>query len=397
MKRIKNVLGGMLVAAMFLGAPALAEVDLQQLLDEACAISNVAAVCQISGLLSELGTNVEQFVEAGRDEVRKRLAGGITDVVSSFATDIASGVELPPELAEKLEELVSLPDQYREDYQSAWSKVDELKRKLTDDALEKLKGLLAHEGAGDITVSVDGEEVNLEGMLEQASSTPDACAELVITSPMSESYNDLAEQCRAEREAQKRRFADFLDQASKAALGLIEDTDSAIRGGAISRQAQAEIEGAEILANAQASAERLATEYSLVESAREASSKASELADNAQNASSTRAAVQVLAEGMGAMLEFNVASLAAVQMSLAELAQQQVYTNQQINRVANETVKEVAAQRSSELEDAATELAYFSALANGFLEQGGGLVRSADRLFDTSCAQNPRWWEEGCQ
>lgn len=377
--------------------PAHAEVGLQDLLDEACAISNVTAICQISGLLSELGTNVEQFVEAGRDEVRKRLAGGIIDVVSSFATDIASGVELPPELAEQLEELVSLPDQYKEDYQSAWSKVDELKRKLTDDVLEKLKGLLAYEGAGGITVSVDGEEVNLQGMLEQASSTPDACAKLVITSPISDSYNDLAEQCRAEREAQKQRFTNFLDKASMAALGLIEDTSSVAKDSAKARRAQAEIEGAEILANAQASAERLATEYSLAESAREASSKASELADNAQNASSTRAAVQVLAEGMGAMLESNVASLTAVQMSLAELAQQQVYTNQQINRVANETVKSVAEQRSDELEDAATELAYFTAMANSFLGQGSSLVQNANRLFDTSCAQKPRWWEEGCQ
>lgn len=397
MARIKRPLGVLLLLGFLIGPPpAHAEVDLQELLDEACAISDVTAVCQISELLTELGTNVEQFVDAGRGEIRKRLSGGLADVVESFATDLASGIELPPQLAEKLNELADLPNQYREDYQAAWSKVDELKRTLTDSIVEQLEELIAHEGAGDVTVTVGGEDLTLNKVIERAATTPDVCEELVNTSPMDDGYDRLSEQCRNAREAQRQEFTDFLSQASEAVLDYADRAQATAANVASVVRTQAELEGTGILANAQASAERLATDYSLVKSAQEASNRASELADNAQNASSTRAAVQVLAEGMGAMLESNVASLAAVQMSLAELAQQQVYTNQQINRVARETIKSVADQRSVELEDGATELAYFTALGTSFFEQGDGLVKSASRLFDTSCANQGRWWEEGC-
>ncbi|ADR37793.1 hypothetical protein Ocepr_2345 (plasmid) [Oceanithermus profundus DSM 14977] len=369
---------------------------LNDILDEACAISNVTAVCQIATLLEELGTNVEQFVDAGQGEVRKRLTGGLVDVVEGFTRDIASGVELPPELLNKLEEIANLPEQFREDYQAAWGKVDELKRALSDDMIAELRSLLQYEGGDDLRVEIDGEEVSMNELLAETVQTPQPCERLVVTSPMDDEYGALADACARERAARREKIAQFIAEASRKTFDYAQSSIQAAEQARRNEDAQRQIEGARILANAQASAERLASDYSLAATAKDASSRAKELADNAQNASSTRAAVQVLAEGMSSLLESNTASLAAVQMSLAELAQQQVYTNQQINRVASQTVKEVAGQESELIEEALADAAYFEGLHDAFSEQGESLIRNAEALFDTSCAKKPRWWEEGC-
>jgi len=397
MKRITKVLGALLLLWGFVGAPAYAEPSLQDVLDEACQISGASALCQVSDLIKELGTNVEQFLDAGRDEIRSRLTGGLTDVVQGLVHDVGSGIELPPELASKLKEIVDLPNQYRDDYQQALSKVDELKKSLTDDLVQKIHELMASGEVDDFIATVDGEEVDLQTMLARAAETPEPCSRLVNTSPMSDEYADLARECAGAHASRRQALSDFLDQASSSAIDLAEKSRDLNAKEEANSNAQRQVEGAKILANAQASAERLATDYSLAGSAKEAASRASELADNAQNASSTRAAVQVLAEGIGDMLESNVASLAAVQMSLAELAQQQVYTNEQINRVASNTVKDVAEERSSELEEAVTDTTYLQAVSQAFLEQGDSIVKQADLLFDTSCAKKSHWWEEGCQ
>lgn len=158
-------------------------------------------------------------------------------------------------------------------------------------------------------------------------------------------------------------------------------------------EAQRKVAGQTAVLGAQKGAEALIKDESLKKLGDQVQQASEELWKEAQNATSTRAAVQLLARGLGQIANTQVASMTAIQKTLGDLATQQVYTNQQLAFLT----EQIAAQQASELQQAAAEVEYEMAniIASGesVTERLSGVLDFKKAYGAVSCS---KWWVGDC-
>mgnify|MGYP001627178529 CR=1 FL=1 len=194
----------------------------------------------------------------------------------------------------------------------------------------------------------------------------------------------------ADLAAKQREYAKIARAASKeyAILSRVSnDLNRAVL------EAQRKVAGQTAVLGAQKGAEALIRDESLKKLGDQVQQASEELWKEAQNATSTRAAVQLLARGLGQIANTQVASTTAIQKALGDLATQQVYTNQQLALLT----EQIAAQQASELQQAAAEVEYEMAniIASGesVTERLSGVLDFKKAYGAMSCS---KWWVGDC-
>jgi len=140
-------------------------------------------------------------------------------------------------------------------------------------------------------------------------------------------------------------------------------------------------------------AQLMAEDGSLRDLAEKTKDAATNLYQEAQNASSTRAAVQLLARGIGELANAQVASIAALQKSLATMAAQNVYTNQQLSEIS----ALLAEQQAAEVQRSASELHIEAAKVIGTAETARERfleIQDFKKSYGTIC---DKWWRGKCE
>ncbi|MCX7740146.1 MAG: hypothetical protein N2047_03880 [Meiothermus sp.] len=149
----------------------------------------------------------------------------------------------------------------------------------------------------------------------------------------------------------------------------------------------------EILSAAERNAARLAADKSLQELANKVGEAGQKLVTQAQNATSTRAAVQLLARGFADLGNGLVASQSALQKSLAGLAAQELYTNYQLAQLNERLAAEISqniAQTSNEL---SIEYAQIAAKAEDLFKNADRYNAFTGVMGQPSCK---KWWKGEC-
>lgn len=138
-------------------------------------------------------------------------------------------------------------------------------------------------------------------------------------------------------------------------------------GSLASEYAKTQVEGRReaILQGNRNIAKALTEDKSLLDLQKKVKSRGEELIREAQNATSTRAATQLLMSAMAEAMNAQVVSQAAMQKALAQIATQNVYTNQQLATIG----AEIAAQMQMEAENEMAVLSAESSMAAARLQQ----------------------------
>lgn len=374
-----NRILAVLLAPWLLTAPVQAT-SAEDLLSGACEVTEIAAICQVAEALESFRANYLDFLEFSQD-ITARLGSELVPSLSDYLAGELEGelaeIKLPEEVERFLDELAKLPKDAKQDLRELLEAFDDQKQYVAKASIEEFKkvlkdGLFA-EDLDHLDLLLDTERIE-EACSPAALGEERACKELIEA-----------------RKAALKRIQASIDASVKTAAELQQKTER-------DEQLQKQLDRAKTTYAAQISAKRsseLAEEaFKVVEGA---SKEAQKLRDNAQNAVSTRAAVQVVAEGLAALMDKNVTTLALVQSSLAELARQNVYTNQQISHVAEAVVKETAEQYHQALEESDAISRMMLAQAEQYLKEGERYKKEAKRVFDDSCfRENPDNWIDAC-
>jgi len=375
---MKRILAA-LIAPWLLAVPAKA-VSAEDLISGLCDATKIAAICQVSDALENFRANYEDFLKFSQDvtaQLGSELVPSLSDFIAGKIKGEASEVELPKEVADFLNKLASLPKDTKQDLQDLLKGFDDQKQFLTESTLEELKKVLNDRLFAD-------DLKNLDTLLN-----PEAIKEACDPASLGEE-----KKCKSLIEARKqaiRRIQASLEDSLETATNLQQKA-------ARTEELQKRLEREKTTYAAQISAKRsseLAEEAFKV--VKGASEEAQKLRDNAQNAVSTRAAVQVVAEGLASLMDKNVTTLSLVQSSLAELARQNVYTNQQIGHVAETVVRDTAEQYHQALEESDAYSRMMLAQAEHYLEEAERYKKEARRVFDDTCfRKHPDNWIKAC-
>lgn len=125
----------------------------------------------------------------------------------------------------------------------------------------------------------------------------------------------------------------------------------------------------------------------------ETNKKAAALVKEAQNATSTRAAVQILAKGLAQLTTTTAVTQSLLHSALAELAQQAVYTNQQIAQSANIMAKNAAIEYLAKAEEIQAIISENLGKMRVLQDQAEALQKAKVLLFDNPCVTR---WHLGC-
>ncbi len=113
--------------------------------------------------------------------------------------------------------------------------------------------------------------------------------------------------------------------------------------------------------------------------------------EEAQNATSTRAAVQIAVKGLAQLTQGNVVMQSLLYQALAELAQQNVYTNQQLAFQTERLADILGGQVAATAQEAANEVGYVM----GQLDAATGTAEGVRELWKSVLKpMNCNWYRE---
>lgn len=182
-----------------------------------------------------------------------------------------------------------------------------------------------------------------------------------------------------------RKEHDRVTAVQQAVYQAVQDMDKYI----------ADIEGQTGKLGAAQAAKRISKEQTkkFQELIKDANDKVQQLVREAQNATSTRAAVQVLAKGLGQITQATVVTQSLLHSALSELAQQNVYTNQQIAQMANQVARQAAAELAAQAEELNAQMNLNLGKAEVLARYAESWKKTKENLFDNPCAER---WFWGC-
>lgn len=136
-------------------------------------------------------------------------------------------------------------------------------------------------------------------------------------------------------------------------------------------------------------AKRVAEEQTqkFIDLIKETNEKVNKLVEEAQNATSTRAAVQILSKGLGQLTQTTVVTQSLLHAALAELAQQNVYTNQQIAQSANLIAKQAAIDIANRSEELQAQISTDMGKLRTLVDNAETLQQAKKVMFDNPCVK----------
>ena len=117
----------------------------------------------------------------------------------------------------------------------------------------------------------------------------------------------------------------------------------------------------------------------------DATAKTQALVEEAQNATSTRAAVQIAVKGIAQLAEGQVVTQSLLYQALTELARQNVYTNQQLAHQTERIANLLGQQVASVAQEATNEVSYTIGQVEAATQTVEGVRRFYKSLYGTRC------------
>ncbi|GBD40660.1 hypothetical protein HRbin39_00029 [bacterium HR39] len=334
-------------------------------------------LCALLGLFKEFNTNLNRFnLTMGKvfKDLDNPLISAATDtgVVGSMAREV--GVALPdfpnPEGHRGPGEIYQ--DAYENDVSPADAEKEALK---TIESAYKDYFTDLEKATEDIKDRLTGTWGRIEERRKRISQLQDQLSLVTPGTPEAESLIRQIFQEQDQLTQEAKILASHLSEAKRIYTATQASALQAVRH--LDRAVSATKAKTPTLAAAQAAKRISEKTEDILNTIKETEEKTKALVEEAQNATSTRAAVQIAVKGLAQLTQGNVVMQSLLYQALAELAQQNVYTNQQLAYQTERLADILGGQVAATAQEAANEVGYVM----GQLDAAVGTARGVRELW----------------